>query len=512
MSANTTTPSPKYELKDFDLLKILKTRDKNIKIAKVRYKKDNKIYCIRKVKKGNYLDDDINELKETLTKINHPHIIKYYDIFEEKNNLYFLMEYIDIDIKDYIESYNLMNKKVPEETIFFLLMQCLSALKYIYSNPSIKKLKGIKLSNILMPTERGIKIALIKDDLSNDVNESDEIELLYKYFELIMFPERFKDGQSIKAYLPDKQNNSYDKELREIIYNMKDGNPRNAQEILKKTESYYIDKKYKLKDENKNTSIKSVFKCLSNCEKLKKYLDKQTLKDNDYLLINIIKEIFDDGKVETYYPAIEKLRRLIALEYSAFDDIKEINPIIIINFILKCEEILEKNSGKEITISKLFSVQKKVTRICSKCKTKIQSDEKENTITFDMCKINKNIFNLSLEGFKNNNNSKEIKKYCDKCKAYQNFDGIFSYNEFSDYLIVYFDRGNNFKNATKIIFGEKLEVDLSSNGKGKVKFELIGCIIKKMEGKNYIFENIKVKDNNFINEQDKIMILIYQKK
>ena len=103
MSANTTTPSPKYELKDFDLLKILKTRDKNIKIAKVRYKKDNKIYCIRKVKKGNYLDDDINELKETLTKINHPHIIKYYDIFEEKNNLYFLMEYIDIDIKDYIE-------------------------------------------------------------------------------------------------------------------------------------------------------------------------------------------------------------------------------------------------------------------------------------------------------------------------------------------------------------------------------------------------------------------------
>ena len=506
MLANTPTPHPEYELKDFDLLKILKTRDKNIKIVKVRSKKDNKIYCIRKVKKGNYLDDDINKLKKTLTEINHPHIIKYYDIFKEKENLYFLMEYIDIDIKDYIESHNLMNKKVPEETIFFLLMQCLSALEYIYSNQNLKGL-GIKLSNILMPTERGIKIALIKDDLSNDdlsneQKESDDIELLYKYFELIMFPERFKDGQSINAYLSDKQNNSYDKKLREIIYNMKDGVPRNAKKILETTEEYYIQEKYKLKDENKNTSIKSVFKCLSNCETLKKYLDQQTPKDKDYLLINIIKEIFDES--EKYYPAIEKLRRLIALEYSAFDDIKEINPIFIINFILKCEEIL-KISENKITISNLFSVQKKVTRTCSTCKTEIHSDEKENTITFDMCKINKGIFNLSLEGFKNNNNSKVIKIYCDKCKAYQKFDGIFS-DEFSDYLIVCFDRGNDFKNATKIIFGKKLEVD-----QGKVKFDFIGCIIKKVEGEKYIFENIENIKNITNNEQDKIMILIYQK-
>ena len=486
MLANTPTPHPEYELKDFDLLKILKTRDKNIKIVKVRSKKDNKIYCIRKVKKGNYLDDEIAKLKKALIEINHPHIIKYYDIFKEKENLYFLMEYIDIDIKDYIESYKLMNKKVPEETIFFLLMQCLSALEYIYSNQNLKGL-GIKLSNIFMPTERGIKISLIKDDLSNDdlsneQKESDDIELLYKYFELIMFPERFKDGQSINAYLSDKQNNSYDKKLREIIYNMKDGVPRNAKKILETTEEYYIQEKYKLKDENKNTSIKSVFKCLSNCETLKKYLDQQTPKDKDYLLINIIKEIFDES--EKYYPAIEKLRRLIALEYSAFDDIKEINPIFIINFILKCE---------------------KVTRTCSNCKTEIHSDEKENTITFDMCKINKGIFNLSLEGFKNNNNSKVIKIYCDKCKAYQKFDGIFS-DEFSDYLIVCFDRGNDFKNATKIIFGKKLEVS-----QGKVKFELIGCIIKKVEGEKYIFENIENIKKITNNEQDKIMILIYQK-
>ena len=506
-----------YELKDFDLLKVLKTQDKSIKIVKVRCKKDNKIYCLRKIKKeGSYNENDIQKLNNILININHPHIIKYYGYFEENGNLYFLMEYIDIDIKDYIESKKLMNEEVPEETIFFLLMQCLSALKYIYSIKDAKGL-GIKFSNIFMPTERGIKIALIKDDLKVS-NESKDISLLYKYFELIMFPQRFKPDQSIQAYLSDKQNNSYGKELREIIYNMKDSNPRNAGEILKITENYYIDEKYELKRCEKNSGIKSAFKCLAKCDKLKKYYlkegkttkDTKDKKDNDYLLINILKSIFDESSDE-YFPAIEKLRRLIALEYPAFDNIKEINPIFVINLILKCNEnfeFVENNLKKNITISDLFSVQN-VARTCKNCQHEITSN---NTIIFDMCKINKEIFNLSLNGFKNDKNTKCIELFCDKCSTYQKFDELFNYNNFSDYLIVCFDRGNDYKNETKIIFPVKdLKIDISSNGSQIFVFDLIGYIIKKPEGENYIFENKEEVDKIPANEQDKIMVLIYQK-
>ena len=502
-----------YQLKDFDLLKVLKTQNKSIKIMKVRCKNDNKIYCLRKIKKENYyLDDDIKKLKEILININHPHIIKYYDIFEEKENLYFLMEYMDIDIKDYIESQKLMNKAVPEETIFFILAQCLSALEYIYSIPNRNDL-GIKLSNIFKPTERGIKIALIKDDLK-DSDESDDISLLYKYFELIMFPQRFIPEQGINAYLSNKENNSYDKELREIIYNMKDCNPRKAKDILKKTDNYYIEKKYLLDRPDKNTGIKSAFNCLAQCDALIKNLKENTIKDNDYLLFNIIKKILD-ANPEEYSRAIEKLRRLIAVEYPAFDNIREINPIFVINLILKCKEIIKiklpNNTEPFKAISYFFSIQKNETRTCKNCQSKISSN---NTIIFDLCKINKEIFNLSLNGFRNDKNIKSIELFCDKCSTYQKFDETFNYNNFSDFLIVCFDRGNDYKNKTKIIFPKNnLEINVNSNGSQIFKFDLIGCIIKKLEGENYIFENIEL-DSITANEQDKIdkiMVLIYKK-
>ena len=45
--------------------------------------------------------------------------------------------------------------------------------------------------------------------------------------------------------------------------------------------------------------------------------------------------------------------------------------------------------------------------------------------------------------------------YCDKCSTYQKFEETFNFNNFSNLLIVCFDRGNNSKNKTKIIFPEK---------------------------------------------------------
>ena len=128
-----------------------------------------------------------------------------------------------------------------------------------------------------------------------------------------------------------------------------------------------------------------------------------------------------------------------------------------------------------------------------------------------MCKLNKEIFNLSLNGFRNDKNIKCIELFCDKCSTYQKFDETFNYNNFSDFLIVCFDRGNDYKNKTKIIFSKnKLEINFNSNGSQIFKFDLIGCIIKKLEGENYIFENIEL-DSITVNEQDKIMVLIYKK-
>ena len=131
--------------------------------------------------------------------------------------------------------------------------------------------------------------------------------------------------------------------------------------------------------------------------------------------------------------------------------------------------------------------------------------------------MGKKIFNLSLDGFGkyNQNQNKEIEFYCNKCHSKMKFDETYDYNEFSNYLIIYFDRGHTLTDKTKIAFSSEIEIEINSND--KVKFNFIGCIINQ---DNYIFENIKdlksiTKNNLNLLEnnklQDKIIILIYQK-
>ena len=122
--------------------------------------------------------------------------------------------------------------------------------------------------------------------------------------------------------------------------------------------------------------------------------------------------------------------------------------------------------------------------------------------------MGKKIFNLSLDGFGkyNQNQNKEIEFYCNKCHSKMKFDETYDYNEFSNYLIIYFDRGHTLTDKTKIAFSSEIEIEINSND--KVKFNFIGCIINQG---NYIFENIKDFNKISDNMQDKIIILIYQK-
>lgn len=350
-----TTPTSGDE--NYDIIKIIAKKGKNISIAKVRSKVDKKIYCMRKIKNEDYkLNININELKQTLIEINHPHIIKYYDVFTDNKYIYIIMEYIDTDIKNYIERYHITNSLIPEENIWFILLQCLSALEYIHTK-NLAETFGIRLSNIFMPTDRGIKLGIIKNTIEKRKWE-DDIKLLYKFFEIIMCPKRFKHGQGIMAYLSDPVNNNYDIKLREIIKEM-DTNPKEANKIFKTTEDYYIDK-YGIKEKNNN--IKSVFDSLSKHKKLKEILNKEenTKNKNNYLM-NICNAVFEED--ENYYRSIEKFRRLLSLENKEINfnpvenNIEDIEPNLILDYILKSKEPLiinENNEKKKIFISDLF--------------------------------------------------------------------------------------------------------------------------------------------------------------
>ena len=114
------------KLDDFEILENLGKDKKNITIAKVRSIKDKNIYCMRKIKIEDNKSFDYKKfenMKLKLKEINNSHVTKYYKVFRDEKSIYFIMEYIDTNLMNFIETYNITGKNVPEEIIYFLLLQ-----------------------------------------------------------------------------------------------------------------------------------------------------------------------------------------------------------------------------------------------------------------------------------------------------------------------------------------------------------------------------------------------------
>ena len=221
------------KLDDFEILQILSEKnDSNDMsfVAKVRSLNNNKIYSLKKL----YLQfkdnqdfktrQQIYNFLDKLKSINHPHIIKYYNYFEENNGIYVIMEYMDnSDILEYIQGYQIMNKQIPETEIWNILLQCLSALNYLnclnYGN------LGIKMTNIFINNMYNIKIGVFRDFYFNRQNysQNEEIKLLMKFIYTMVNSQYFTVEDLDKKTFIDNlvlqsfENNIYSSELRNII-------------------------------------------------------------------------------------------------------------------------------------------------------------------------------------------------------------------------------------------------------------------------------------------------------
>jgi hypothetical protein len=378
------------------------------------------------------------------------------------------------------------------------MLQCLSAVKYLHSHNLVGH--GIRLSNILMPNEKSIKIGIIKDRIQNDWKKKDDIDMLYKYFVLMMFPMTFKPGKGILSYLPDPVNNEYDKKLREIIYDM-DTNNITIEDIFKTTINYYI-KKYLLTETSKNTSIKTVFKCLSEYKKLNDGLNKVSSE-----AISLIRQLYQDisQMKEKYYLSIEELRRWIALEYPSFDTNNELNPNIIIDFLFKAmkdEKILDGDNEKNIL--DYFSLVKKIVKKCKGCDEEKASFESDNIVTFYFKKVPKT-FDLINHGFSKTTmiDHTDEKIFCEKCLAYQGYIEEISYHNFNKYLIIYFNRGKDDEINTEVDFKKEIELIKIINSSNKIKYKLQGGI--NLDRENRKFENSIIQNSN-----KSIIMLFYE--
>ncbi len=132
--------------KDFDLLKEI-GKGSYGQVFKAKENKSGELRAIKKIDKSKLDPEELNNLFnqfEILRKMDHPNIIKLYDIYQEKNNLYVVTQLCEGG-----SLLNLVNRYVfKEDEIRVIMVQVLSAVTYMHNHNIFHR--DLKLENVVI--------------------------------------------------------------------------------------------------------------------------------------------------------------------------------------------------------------------------------------------------------------------------------------------------------------------------------------------------------------------------
>ena len=566
---------------NYEILEKLSENKGTNLVTKVRSLNNKKIYSMKQFKncsENPFIIQTLNILKT----LNHPKIIKYYDFFKEENDLYLIMEYIyNLDIQSYIKAHNLTYKLIPEVEIWNILLQCLSALEYISKiNNNFNSQIKLKLIDMLINDEQNIKIGVFSEQMYNnptDLNyyERQSLNFLCNIFYKMINPpinqsQNFVNSYNIQA------NNIYSIELQNIIFNIYNiANNNNAQKIDITNIFDFVKNEYS-KKYNKNTSIKAILENLYSYEFLIKRFDKKRtlIESNINKYQNIFwflktKDALSKNDIQNFNICIDELRRNMALSYSKLVEDKELDPLLVLTFILerihqesnnnKINNENVNNNGKgniedtdDIDIGSNFNVEEdrtnqalmldkfvtyfnstmnspitdlfisfiKTKRKCKTCNSIYFNFSNCLYILFDLEKNNNSDFDLIKDGFEAQYNNKNIideneNVICERCFTYGKFEEKSTYYFLNRHLVICFKRGNNYENQTKIIFENNINlkkyVEVSDNSPSN--FYLIGSVNRICNNNEEQFVSRKPTENiQNLQQNEKIIMLFYNSK
>jgi len=583
-------------LRDFEILQVLGKGAFGF-VAKVKSKKNLKIYAMKKNDLSVIDDDDIKKYYENegifMKALDHPNICKLYSTFKENNSVYLIMEYMDSgDLFTFLDAYKKLGEYISEEKLCIVFLQCLNSLQYIQSLGVIHRdikpanflynSKGeVKLSDFNVSALQSIESALIftkdeekKQELINrgtqigsgkfqapEINDDEEYDMKVDIYSMGV---TFCTVAFFKLEIPKDQKirNIFSEKFINIIESMMKNNPGerpSSKELFDAMNKYYIEKFVH------NTGLISCINCLSTYNSLKKYFLKEGHKINPLNEIsfqfNDVIRSFNNPNInkEKLDSSLYKLRNLI-INYDIRkneDPCAEIEPISIISFLLNKLHgelnTIKVNFGKEDNylrnyvnsnnkkdeaylnylifyntnfksiISDNFFGLIKTKRLCNKCRGTKYLFNMQSFIPFNV--------SILIEYF--NNKKPQSNKldiyYCfdclnknfillnkSRCVACEDCREYTEHNEFKQFyslpknLIIFFDRGDNYKYSDFINFEEKLILNEKyvEKFKDNYTYDLLGIICKVNEVKTDDSHNKKfisfTKFNNvYISNNDK---------
>ena len=556
-----------------------------------------------------------------LTKMKNPvHIVKYYKHFVEGDFLYIIIEYIgNGDMKSFIEAQQEIGRHIPEEELWNIFLQCMKGLSFVHNMGVIHR--DIKPANLLMDNNMTIKLGdfgvsalkideekeptqyingeynffKAKDELKYhgthvgtddymakeiiEKNEYDQkvdvfsmgvsfFEMCYYHVPIKMKRKRDSYGHYNiifeKIVKPEDANVHYSKELLNIINLMleEDKNKRQTSKFFLDMIQKEFSKKY-----SSNTSIDAIIRCLYSFKDLTSYYlnlgEPYKSKPITKAYIQCLNS-FTSPTLKYWYDSIKFFRELLSSENTKFDTAKEIEPKLLLAFLIQKlhNEINVTQQNNNINQYYMKSGEEKVktndtemliyfgneffTKFNSEISKKFLGLIKNiyrcpfcNIITysFSSCLF----FTFDLETFKNQNmlqgqlniekcfnlqkNISEIgQKYCIKCLTRTNHSQFKNVYSLPDYMIISIQRGIDYSIKNPVEFKEILDLTNTFDLEGK-KYRFIGSINKNYNNgkyysifnfsKNYFkCEGLKIKSINtngiFNDPQGELIILFYE--
>ena len=220
-------------------------------VYKVQKKNTNEIYVIKQIPLKDLSPKEINEVRQEakiLSSINSDFVVKYYDSFEENNNINIVMEYCDEgDLNNYILKKKQENKLIEENLIWNIFIKITIGLGHIHKMKILHR--DLKTMNIFLKSGFQVKIGdlgvakiLLKNSFAKTLigtpyylspemcqekpynDKSDVWALGCILYELCTFKHPFEAKSQgalilkIMSNQPENINKYYSRELSDLIY------------------------------------------------------------------------------------------------------------------------------------------------------------------------------------------------------------------------------------------------------------------------------------------------------
>ena len=527
------------KIEDFEICSKL---GKGKKVFKVCSKINNKVYVMKKInlfeikskseKEYNLLFKEL----EILEKLDNPYIVRYYKSFQKGDYLYLIFEYInDLKVSKLIKAQKKLKTPIKEEEIWKIAMNSMLALAYIHAMGLVHR--NIRPKSLFIDGHKRIKIGdfgiycLNKNNLDLEKNEYKQNDDIYS-IGLILYELCYLSLPNDKNNIIDNNKAKYSEELINIINLMleqKDNITMSSKDIFKQILNEYSNRY------TKYSSIDSIFKCLNSYDNLYDDLTKNIInmlgnKPITKIYLDCLKLLRTDSNLSHYLCAIDYFKKTLETKYFNIEEGTEINPKYLITFlfekihnelnsgniqqnfydingphpIIVGEEMKKANEYEmkikflndimakfNSPISKNFKAIIKITNKCKNCQNITYEFSNYFFAILDLVKIfeykYRNVNSIDLKENLRNPITFEKELFCDKCLTKTKHDCDKTFYSFSNYLIIYIDRGADFKNQKKVHIQEVLELE-DYEEKINKKFRLVGLI--KRKSKNGVYFSI----------------------